>query len=188
MRENFWRVFWGLILIVVGGLYLLDNIGLIDFELWSAIGKLWPVALIFVGLLIIFSRGGRSKVTTLKDGKSLSRVVGDIDIQISPKDIDGTRFSSFIGDMEFRLTDGGLNEGENKMVTSTFIGDINMTVPRGLPIQVRFSSFLGDFKIYDSDGTIVGKESYKSTNYDESSSKLFVHCSTFIGDFKLHIQ
>ena len=188
MRENFWRVFWGIVLIVIGGLYLLDNLGFIDFELWSFIGKLWPVILIVIGILIIASRGGNGNPTRIKNSKSLSRFIGDLDIEISPKDIDGTRFSSFIGDMEFRMTDGELKGGENKMVSSTFIGDMTMTIPRGFPVQVRFSSFLGDFKIYDSDGTIVGKEVYNSNSYDDSSSKLYVHCSSFIGDLKLYFR
>jgi len=42
-REN---LIWGLILIVIGTIFLLENIG---YDAWRALFKLWPLILIFWG-------------------------------------------------------------------------------------------------------------------------------------------
>jgi predicted membrane protein len=51
------RVFWGLILIVVGGLFLLDRFGGFDFG--YMISTYWPAILIILGLSILVSSGFR---------------------------------------------------------------------------------------------------------------------------------
>jgi hypothetical protein len=44
-----WRLFWGLVLIGIGGLFLADNIGLIAFNL----AMIWPLVLIFFGTFVL---------------------------------------------------------------------------------------------------------------------------------------
>ncbi len=47
------RIFWGLLLIVLGGLFLLDRMDRIDFG--DLIGRYWPVVFIILGLSILLS-------------------------------------------------------------------------------------------------------------------------------------
>lgn len=42
----------GLILVVVGGLVLLGNLGYLGID-WDVIGRLWPAVLIYLGLVRI---------------------------------------------------------------------------------------------------------------------------------------
>ncbi len=42
-------LFWGVILLVIGALFMLDNFG-IDIDVWETLGKFWPMILIFIGL------------------------------------------------------------------------------------------------------------------------------------------
>jgi len=49
------KIIWGLILISVGAILLLDNLGIIDFY-WNTIWHYWPVILILSGINILFSR------------------------------------------------------------------------------------------------------------------------------------
>jgi len=44
------RFFWGLILIVIGALFLLNNLG---YSI-GGIGKWWPIILVLVGIRLIF--------------------------------------------------------------------------------------------------------------------------------------
>jgi hypothetical protein len=44
------QAFWGMVLIVVGGLFLLNTLGILSFNVWSVIG---PVFLILLGLWIL---------------------------------------------------------------------------------------------------------------------------------------
>ncbi len=46
-------LFWGLIILVLGMLFLLKNFGL-EINVWHLLGKYWPVILIYIGLKNIF--------------------------------------------------------------------------------------------------------------------------------------
>ena len=41
-------LFWGLILLIIGVLFMLDNFG-IDIDIWEIIGDFWPMILIAIG-------------------------------------------------------------------------------------------------------------------------------------------
>jgi hypothetical protein len=47
---------WPLILISIGILFLLKNLGVVDWNLWSLLWRTWPVIIIAVGLDLIFGR------------------------------------------------------------------------------------------------------------------------------------
>lgn len=49
------RVFWGIILVFVGVIFLLENFGVISFS-WQYIWRFWPVILIICGINILFAR------------------------------------------------------------------------------------------------------------------------------------
>jgi hypothetical protein len=49
------RLIWGILLLFIGGVILLDNFNVINFY-WSNVWKFWPVLLIIGGLNILFSK------------------------------------------------------------------------------------------------------------------------------------
>jgi hypothetical protein len=51
------RIFWGLILVVIGGLFLLDRVGGFDFG--YLISTYWPVIIMILGLSILIGNGFR---------------------------------------------------------------------------------------------------------------------------------
>jgi uncharacterized integral membrane protein len=44
------NIFWGVLLVAIGGLFILDNVDLINFS-FSALISLWPLLLIAWGFL-----------------------------------------------------------------------------------------------------------------------------------------
>lgn len=52
MNKNNW--FWGFLLILIGGLFLLDNLDVIRLN-WILLLELWPILLVYLGLKMIFS-------------------------------------------------------------------------------------------------------------------------------------
>lgn len=56
--KNQGRIFWGLLLIVLGGLFLLDQMDKLDFG--DLIGRYWPVVFIILGLSILLSNNFRN--------------------------------------------------------------------------------------------------------------------------------
>lgn len=49
------RVIWGVVLLFIGSVLLLDNFNVIEFY-WSNVWKFWPVFLIIIGVNILFNR------------------------------------------------------------------------------------------------------------------------------------
>ncbi|MXV17953.1 LiaI-LiaF-like domain-containing protein [Hufsiella ginkgonis] len=50
------KLVWGLILIFIGGVFLLESFDVIDFYWWRSIRMFWPVILILFGVNMLFSR------------------------------------------------------------------------------------------------------------------------------------
>jgi hypothetical protein len=63
------RLFWPIILIGVGVIFLLNNLGVITGSPWEVIWRLWPVLLIALGLEILIGRTGAA-------GSALSAILG----------------------------------------------------------------------------------------------------------------
>jgi len=49
------RIMWGIVLLFIGGVLLLENFDIIDFH-WGNIWRFWPIFLIIAGVNILFSR------------------------------------------------------------------------------------------------------------------------------------
>jgi lia operon protein LiaF len=47
-------LFWGIILLGIGLIFLLDNFGL-DIDLWDAVTEFWPMILIIIGIKMIYT-------------------------------------------------------------------------------------------------------------------------------------
>lgn len=53
------KVIWGLILVFAGGIILLQNLEIVDFN-WHVIFRFWPLVLILIGANLLFSGGDSS--------------------------------------------------------------------------------------------------------------------------------
>ena len=49
------RVMWGIVLLFIGGVLLLENFQIIDFY-WGSVWRFWPIFLIIAGVNILFSK------------------------------------------------------------------------------------------------------------------------------------
>lgn len=100
-------LFWPLILIAAGVLFLLDNLGLLPGNAW---GYIWPLALIAIGVQVLLSRGASPEpvedATTLEGARSAQLVLkhgaGELRVQGgAPADLLYT--GTFAGGVDKRL-------------------------------------------------------------------------------------
>ena len=87
------RLFWPIILIGVGAILLLSNLGVIHGNPWTIMLQLWPVLLIALGLEILFggSTGWRAVVSALL---GLALVGGILWILVAQPAIPGLNFGA----------------------------------------------------------------------------------------------
>jgi len=64
MAMNKEKLSWGLILLFVGGILLLDNLDIIHFYWWSVF-SMWPVILIVIGMNLLVPRRGMGNVISI---------------------------------------------------------------------------------------------------------------------------
>jgi len=53
------KVFWGFLLVLVGGLFLLSNLGVLDWGVWDTIWRAWPIVLVLWGVSVLLRPTGR---------------------------------------------------------------------------------------------------------------------------------
>ncbi len=43
-------LFWGFLILLIGILFMIKNLGWADIDIWEFIAKFWPVILIYIGV------------------------------------------------------------------------------------------------------------------------------------------
>ncbi len=188
------RIFWGLIIIIIGALLLLNNID--AFDLGDFIADFWPVILILLGLRLILRRnhdketsthiaGDRDIVSESNDA-FYSNVFGDFDVAINSKDFQSGKINNVFGDAEVDLTNLKITSGEKQLQISGVFGDIKVATPKHVPFFIRASIVAGDIKIMGEkrSGFSVEK-TYKSEGYDSAQNRLNIYISHVFGDIKV---
>ena len=52
-------IVWPVLLMAAGAVFLLQNLGLVSFDVWRSVGRYWPVILILIGLELFLGSAGR---------------------------------------------------------------------------------------------------------------------------------
>ncbi len=214
----------GIILIIVGGLWLLDNINIIDFHFknwwpliiiaigmadlvnskritnfsawffialggifllptnhiieWHEIWKYWPIALILIGLSLIFKREtyyspGRATEMTGEDTIKGTVIFGNLEKGTNSQQFSGGSLSTVFGDTRLNLKDAQLNENGAVLDASVIFGDILIMIPQSWALEIRSSNVLGDLK-------------NKSRNSQGSTGKrLIINAHIVFGDLEI---
>ncbi|HTR81617.1 MAG TPA: cell wall-active antibiotics response protein LiaF [Bacteroidota bacterium] len=188
-----------IILITLGVLFLLDNLGVADFG--SVISTYWPVILILIGVQI-FVRYGHSgnlaadtaTVINSTGGSQESNVsmihnshaFGDVDLKITSKEFRGGSISNTFGDMNVDLSEVQLAEGEQTLKLDGVFGDLHVLVPKNIEIYVTTHSVFGDVRVLGNVKTGFGQEiSYSTPNYGSAANKLRIVSNQVFGDVKV---
>jgi hypothetical protein len=172
------RAFWGLVLIVLGVLFLLNTLGFLSFNVWEVIG---PVFLILFGLWIltgwVFGREGNrvDEVTIPLEGAEQARL--HIDHGLGRITVDGRDTGSallsgtFGGSPDSRINrDGALLDVRLKMVEGEFPwfdwwggSSLNwdLALNRAIPLSLSVDGGTGE-AIFDLTDTHVTDLTYKA--------------------------
>ena len=115
------------------------------------------------------------------------KTFGDMFIDLNGVSLQNIEISAGVGDVEIVLTGGTLEEGLNRIIISSFIGDIRIFASPDLPTFIHSSSFVGDIDVMRRRASGFGNSIDSQTaNYDSSAMKLYIACNNFIGDIKVY--
>ncbi len=188
------RIIGGLIIIIIGVLLLLNNLGTID--LGKFISDYWPILLILLGIRLVFRgsahHGIQSRILEDRDIKTesqrtyYSNIFGDLDVALKSLDYQSGRISTVFGDLDLDLSELRVTSGEKDLQVSGVFGDIKIIMPKHVPFYLKASIVAGDIKLMGDkySGFSIRKE-HKSPGYDSATDRLNIDISHVFGDIKV---
>jgi lia operon protein LiaF len=101
--------------------------------------------------------------------------------------VQNVEVSAGFGDLEIKLHGVILGEGLNRLIISSFIGDIRIMAPSDMAVFTHCSNFVGDVEVMGKRASGFGNSiDAQTANYQDSDRKLYVACNSFIGDIKIY--
>jgi predicted membrane protein len=131
----------GLILILIGLLFLLNNLDIIPYD----IGDLWPFILILVGIFVIKSALFRTtgKTPASSDYINLSFVLGGGDFRFNTPNFKGGKVDAIMGGGMIDLREADFKEDEVLFESFVLWGGVEIRVPEHWQVNVQGSPLLG---------------------------------------------
>ena len=149
---------WGLLLMAAGVSVGLNAYGIIDVSIWKLF---WPVMLITVGLMMVFSIGSANRKRAEKSGTDDNEKVAIFYGEQSRVrgDYTGGSATAIFGGVDLDLRQANIKDGAIIDVF-TFCGGININLPDDVIVKNEVRGVLGG-----SDDKTMSKPSAKKTIY-----------------------
>ena len=186
------RFFWGFFIIGLGFLFLLDNLGVVDFG--DFVSKFWPLILILVGAKMILTRRtsagvhSRGDVDSVDDSTSVNfnHNFGDVRLKLNSQEFTGGEVSNVFGSVEIDMEDIVLAGGSHKLNLKGVFGDMIIILPKSAPINISANTTFGSVRIKKiSSSGISGNLIYKSEDFDSAENSLTIHATQVFGDIRV---
>ncbi|NQV01906.1 MAG: hypothetical protein HQ542_04625 [Bacteroidia bacterium] len=143
--------FVGIILILVGGIFIIPKFGILPFSIHSLF---WPAILIAIGLIILF-KGFRRPFGHWRNRENLAlddgyineeTIFGGTKQKVTHHSFKGGKISCIFGGAEVDLTNATLAPGEHVLEVSAIFGGTTVIVPSDWKVIVKNSSIMGGFE------------------------------------------
>ncbi len=185
------NLFWGIIFVLLGVFFLLDNLGYADFS--EIISNYWPLILVIWGISILFRkkpRGSPINVThsqeILSDLLHQSNVFGDIFINVTSQNFKGGSLSTVFGDCDIDLSGSVFAEGEHELRIHSVFGDSTIILPKDAAVSISANSTFGNLTILGQrkGGFSPGLQS-TSSDYLSSTKRMKLSITKVFGDVRV---
>jgi predicted membrane protein len=182
MRGNGWRLFWGVLFVFVGGVWLWNNL---DLGPHIPLGSLWPLLLIVLGCAIILRQAGVI-APEARTGVTIDRILGDIRLGGPDSQAQDTSVLSIIGDVDIDLRQSIIPDGETKINIRSLIGDVDIIVPTDVAVFAGASVVIGEMRVLDKrrDGFFLDV-AVSSPDYATATRKVRIDADMLIGEVKI---
>jgi lia operon protein LiaF len=186
------NVFWGVVLILFGVLFLLDNMDLLDFG--RVFRTYWPALLVLWGMSILFRRRGSrprpmvSDVAERVSGELFhhSSVFGDLRLEVDSADFKGGSASTVFGSVLVDCSKAKLAAGEHWLRLSGVFGSINVILPPDTAVSVSCNAVAGDLDVGgERRSGVVPNLTYTSPGYDQAERRLKISATQIFGDVRV---
>ncbi|MBI1803996.1 MAG: cell wall-active antibiotics response protein [Ignavibacteriae bacterium] len=189
----------GLILLTIGTLLLLDNLGIADFG--DMVKTFWPLIIIAIGASILLRRRTYSpppdtsitpaqiQETTQRLDSDLihqSIVFGDIFFTATSQNFKGGSLSTVFGDGVVNLSNIRIAEGDHVLRVHGVFGKTTIILPPDGAIVITASSVLGDMSILGQRrGGFSSDLRTATSSYTSASNRLTININRVFGEIRV---
>jgi predicted membrane protein len=143
-RKGFWNGFWGWVVALVGALWLLENLDLVDFPLW----KLLPLVLVAIGIRLVQKAGGRTFPDRTVESRTAANldetaIFGGWDRSVTTNEFLGGEINALFGGFELDLTNCRIPDDQATITVFIAFGGGDIRVPRDWAVDVRAFAIFG---------------------------------------------
>jgi predicted membrane protein len=193
--KNTGRMWWGIVLIILGFLMLLDKTDVVDFS--DMFRTYWPIVLVGLGIWIIIKRNesrdkwagpvvGVAGDRTVSNGAEMlseSTVFGNVDVNVRSTDFKGGDVSTVFGNCIVDLTGARAGAGEYTLKVGTVFGKVEILVPTTIAVKASAETVLGSITLNGQkrDGMLPASE-WISPGYATALSRLRIDASAVLGE------
>jgi hypothetical protein len=145
LMSNPRQFLWPLLIISAGVVFQISQLGWLGVNAWSVI---WPLAIIFFGLSVLFSHGNPTKDSDELEEDKLDLLVafsGQSARSVS-KQFTGGRMNALFGGIEADLTEAKLKDGKADLDVMTMFGGIEIRVPETWTVKVSGLPLFGGWE------------------------------------------
>ena len=187
------KVIVGLILLLLGLLFLLKNINVVDVGISEIVRTYWPLLLIVLGIEVIcISRKIRGKFRWVKEEAEpeveggeirISRKLGSYDFDFKNKELGSGKIELALGEAKIDIQDAIIPEGNNILKILSKMGSVKIKASKKQPLLVKARALMGDVKIFENRQSGLSPEvEYKTDTFETSPSKLTLVIRQLMGE------
>ncbi len=187
-------VFWGLVMVVLGTLFLLGNLGYLEFTLGTLISEFWPVVLIYIGARMVSATYGSAAGSTVIQGiggqpavflpghtRLVGRyLLGDLEVTVD-RPIEGGVLQVGLGNVVVDLSASGVRRGPAVLDCLTRVGNVRIVMPRRGEWRVEALCLLGDVTVGREHRDGLAKSLSLATPGYDGTTGLLVRARSGIG-------
>lgn len=143
---------WALLFIVLGILWQMRALGVVDFNVWALF---WPLVLIAIGWSTISNRAFGAHV--IKNSKeNTSAILGSVESKVESSDFKGNKVTVILGGSSIDLRNATIKK-EATLEVFALMGGIEVKVPEGWLVQSSVMPILGGLENKTAASTPKGK-------------------------------
>ena len=203
------RFWWGIVLIGLGILFLLDTANVLDVR--EMIQTFWPLILVFIGIRMLLRRrmgtaGGAAATggagpgaagaanwnaggSTGSDARQStgdrveeSNLFGNANVRVVSSTFRGGKISTLFGGAEVDLVGATMAPGTHTLKIDCLFGGVTVRLPAGIAVTVSADGVLGEVTVNGEkrEGFFPSIE-WTSPSYASGSARLQIDASTIFG-------
>ena len=170
--------FSGAIFVIVGILFLLNNLDIIVFS----VGTFWPIIIIIFGIAIIkYSVWGSYRSPICSDNCDLSFILGSGEHKFTSNQFKGGKLAALMGGGTIDLRDADIQIDNAVIDVFVFMGGIDIRIPRHWQVNIQGAPILGGI---DNKTVVMSKEEI-AAHPEKAIRKLTVRGMAIMGGIEV---